>query len=291
MNLTMKFGNRMALASLATLAITLTAPHLAQAEEFPWTVGLGFEFASGKYGTSNSTESVFVPFTLAVRPTSRLELSVEIPFVYQSNNSVVSGVVRNGMQGNKTTLLPAGGMGGSGFGANGLSPSSTATSLQSESGIGDITVKAGYVLVEETDLVPQVRPTAFVKFPTADKNKALGTGEFDEGFTVEFSKWLGNWNPFMEAGYTVQGKAEQLALRNYMTYNAGLGYQLTESIKPIILVKGATPPADGTSSLLEARLKLNYQATRQTGIETYIAKGITTNSPDYGAGLAVYYDF
>ena len=139
--------------------------------------------------------------------------------------------------------------------------------------------------------MPQIRPTAFVKFPTADKNKSLGTGEFDEGVAVEISKWFGNWNPFAEAGYTVQGKSAQLALRNYMAYNAGVGYQVAESFRPILLIKGATSPADGASSLLEVRLKLKYQATNHTGIEGYVAKGITTNSPDYGTGLSVYYDF
>ena len=74
-------------------------------------------------------------------------------------------------------------------------------------------------------------------------------------------------------------------------YNAGVGYQVADSLRPILLIKGSTPPAAGTSSLLEARLKLKCQLTTQTGIDGYIAKGITTNSPDFGAGLSVYYDF
>ena len=76
-----------------------------------------------------------------------------------------------------------------------------------------------------------------------------------------------------------------------MAYNAGVGYQVAENFRPILLVKGATSPAEGAGSLLEVRLKLRYQATSHTGIDGYIAKGITTNSPDYGTGLAVYYDF
>jgi hypothetical protein len=139
--------------------------------------------------------------------------------------------------------------------------------------------------------MPQIRPMAFVKFPTADKNASLGTGEFDEGFAVEVSKWFGKWNPFVEAGYTVQGKSAQLALKNYVTYNSGVGYQMAENFRPMLLIKGASSPAEGASSLLEVRLKLKYQATNHTGIEGYLAKGITTNSPEYGTGLAVYYDF
>lgn len=272
------------------LATTLLLPYFVQAEEYTYSVGQGFEFSSGKYGTNTRTDSIYAPFTVMASPTDRLGLSLEIPFVYQSNGNVVSSIARGGMPANRTTMLPAVGMSGMSGSGSGMSSSSAGTN-HSESGLGDITLRIGYILLPEKDSMPQIRPTAFVKFPTADKDKSLGTGEFDEGFAVEFSKWLGNWNPFAEAGYTVQGKSAQLALRNYMAYNAGVGYQVAESFRPILLIKGATPPADGASSLLEVRLKLKYQATNHTGIDGYVAKGITTNSPDYGTGLSVYYNF
>ena len=272
------------------LATTFFLTSLVQAAEDQYSIGQGFEFSSGKYGTNTRTDSIFAPFTIMASPTVRLGLLLEIPFVYQSNGNVVSSVARGGMQGNKTAMLPVVGMGGMSGSGSGMSSSSAGTN-QSESGLGDITLRVGYVLVPEKESIPQIRPTAFVKFPTADKNKSLGTGEFDGGFAVAISKWLGNWNPFAEAGYTVQGRSAQLALRNYMAYNAGVGYQFAESFHPILLLKGTTPPADGASSLLEVRLKLKYQATNHTGIDGYVSKGITTNSPDYGTGLAVYYDF
>jgi hypothetical protein len=275
---------------LTILATTLSLPYLVQAEDYSYSISQGFEFSSGKYGTSTRTDTIFAPLTVMANPTDRLGLSLEIPYVYQSNGNVVSSIARGGMQTSRTSMLPALGMGGMSASGNGMSPSSASTN-HSESGLGDITLRAGYILLPEKDSIPQIRPTAFVKFPTADKNKSLGTGEFDEGFAVEVSKWLGDWNPFAEAGYTVQGKSAQLSLRNYMTYNAGVGYQVAESFRPILLIKGATPPADGTSSLLEVRLKLKYQATNHTGIEGYAAKGITTNSPDYGTGISVYYNF
>jgi hypothetical protein len=276
---------------LMLMATILIVPSLVQAAEYPsYSIGQGFEFSSGKYGTNTRTDTIFAPLTFMVSPTDRLGLSLEIPFVYQSNRNVVSSIARGGMQGSRTTMLPVAGMGGTSASGSGMS-SSTASTNQAESGLGDITLRVGYVLVPEKDSIPQIRPMAFVKFPTADKNKSLGTGEFDEGFAVEISKWLGSWNPFAEAGYTVQGRSAQLPLRNYMAYNAGVGYQVTESVRPILLVKGTTPPADGTSSLLEVRLKLKYQATKHTGIDVYASKGITTNSPDYGSGLSVYFDF
>ncbi|MDA8414547.1 MAG: transporter [Desulfobacteraceae bacterium] len=277
-------------SSIIVLTTIFVFATLVQAVEYPYSIGQGFEFSSGRYGTNTRTETIFAPLTLMVSPTDRLGLLLEIPFVYQSNGNVVSSIGRGGMQGSRTTMLPVPGIGGMATSGSGMSPASASTN-QSESGLGDITLKVGYVLVPEKASIPQIRPMAFVKFPTADKNKSLGTGEFDEGLSVEISKWFGNWNPFAEAGYTVQGRSAQLPLRNYMAYNAGVGYQVADNFRPILLIKGTTPPADGASSLLEVRLKLKYQATKHTGIDGYVAKGITTNSPDYGTGLAVFFDF
>jgi hypothetical protein len=278
------------------MATALILAHSAKADEYKYSVGLGFEFSSGQYGGNARTDSVYAPLTITASPTDRLGLALEIPFVYQSNGNLLSSIDRAGTQTGRTMMLSTSGMGGMSAGSDmpgsgtGMSSSSSSTNAP-ESGLGDITLKLGYVLVPEQDSIPQIRPMAFVKFPTADQSRSLGTGQFDEGVSVEISKWFGNWNPFAEAGYTVQGKSARLPLRNYLAYDAGVGYQVGDNFRPMLLIKGATAPADGVSGLLEVRLKLKYQATKRTGIEGYLAKGITTNSADYGTGLSVYYSF
>jgi hypothetical protein len=268
--------------------ITLLMAGIASAEENHYSIGLGFEFSSGKYGTDTRTDSVLVPFTVVVSPTDRLGFSLEIPYIYQSNGNVVASIASGaGMQGSKSAMKSVGSM----MGGSGGAMSSGTGGMGHQGGLGDITLKGSYIVIPEQEAVPQIRPYAFVKFPTADKNDSLGTGEFDEGFAVEVSKWIGKWNPFAEAGYTVQGKSPLLPLKNYVTYDGGIGYQLADSVRAIVFLKGSTPPSDGFSSLLETRIKLSYQTTKQSGIEGYLSKGITTNSPDYGTGLSVYFDF
>lgn len=269
---------------LITLVVT---PVWVNAEQTRYSLGLGFEFASGTYGTGSRTNTVFIPFTAAVYPSERLDLFVEIPVIYQSNNNVVSrlgsGMHAPQATGGTVAAAPAGGMmgGSSGVGSGGMG----------QGGIGDITARVGYVAIPERADMPAVRPNVFVKFPTADSSMALGTGEFDGGFALELWKWLDDWHTFAEAGYAIQGKSPAIALKNYLFYSAGAGYQLTERLRPMVVLKGATPPVEGGDPLLETRLKLKYQATHHTGIEGYLAKGITSASPDYGAGIVVYYDF
>lgn len=273
------------------LASSLLLPGRVHAEGPAFSAGLGFEFASGTYGSDTRTESVYLPFTVAVYPTERLGFSLEIPYVYQSSSAVNTGVFLGAGGQMMRVRKQVAAMTGSAMGAGLMSSATAADSDRSQGGLGDVTAKGGYVLVPEGDLMPRIRPYVFVKFPTADRDKALGTGAFDEGFAVEFSKWLGGWYSFAEAGYTFQGKSPTLALKNYLSYNAGAGYLLGEKFLPMLIIKGSGAPIEGSADLLEVRLKLKYQATARTGIDGYFAKGITTNSPEYGSGLAIFYDF
>ncbi|WP_298437038.1 transporter [Geobacter sp.] len=271
---------------LAAMTIFLF-PARVHAGEPGYSVGLGFEFASGEYGTGIRTDSLYVPFTAAVYPTERLDFSLEIPFIYQSTSAVVAGQFM-GMQGQ-----PAGtGSVMAAMGGSGLRTSAPAESVgTSQYGLGDVKLRAGYVLYTEEKYVPAIRPNLYVKFPTADKNRFLGTGAFDGGFAVELTKWFGDWFADGEVGYTLQGKSSVVAVKDYLYYYAGGGYQLTERLRPMLFVKGSSPTVEGASPLLEARLRVRYQLTEHTGIDGYLAKGIEKASPDYGTGLALSYEF
>ncbi len=279
--------------SLIFLAVmtAMLLPALVYAEGPEYSVGFGFEFASGKYGTDIRTDSVYMPLTVAAYPTARLDLSLEIPFVYQSSSAVVAGQI-SGMQsqsmGTRSVMAAVSGFGMSSGSMTSASPGSVENS---QSGLGDMKLKAGYVLYTEEKYVPAIRPNFYVKFPTADKNKFLGTGEFDEGFAVELTKWFGAWVADGEMGYAIQGKSTVLPVKNYLNYYVGGGYQFTERLRPMLFFKGSSPTVEGSSALLEVRLRVKYQITKHTGIDGYLAKGIEKASPDYGTGIAVFYEF
>lgn len=269
---------------------SLFLPASVRADSPTYSVGLGFEFASGEYGTGIRTDSIYAPFTATVYPTERLDFSLEIPFVYQSSSAVVAGQFM-GMQGQGTGTHIAAQIMGPGTGSGPMTTASAADVDKSQEGLGDIKLKGGYVLYTEENYVPAIRPNFYVKFPTADKNKFLGTGAFDGGFAVELTKWFGKWFADGEGGYAIQGKSTVVAVKNYFYYYAGGGYQVSDNFRPMVLLKGSTPTVEGVSSLLEVRLRAKYQFTKHTGIDGYLAKGLTTASPDYGTGLALYYDF
>ncbi len=269
------------------IMISTISPAWAHGESAAYSVGLGFEFASGKYGTGIRTDSVYMPFTASVSPTERLDFNLELPFIYQSTSAVVAGQYM-GMQG-QTTGTQAGPALTATSGPMTTAPAGSADT--SQEGLGDLKLKAGYVLYTEERYVPAIRPNVYVKIPTADKNRFLGTGAFDEGVGVEFTKWFGKWFADGELGYAFQGKSSVLAVRDNLYYYGGGGYQLTDRLRSMLLLKGSTPTVEGGGSLLEARLKAKYHVTDHTGIDGYLLKGLEKASPEYGMGLAVTYEF
>jgi hypothetical protein len=277
--------NKFSVLGFIFLLLTVASSRFAYADEPAYSVGLGFEFSSGTYGTNTRTDTILVPFTAAFYPTDNFGLTVEIPYVYQSNSNVISRL-GSGMAMSSSSSVGRSGMMGDSSGST-----TSGNVATGQGGVGDVIIKGGYVLVAEQGLLPQIRPSVFVKVPAADKNKALGTGEFDEEFAVEVSKRFGAWNLFAEAGYTLQGKSSQLHLRNFMAYDTGVAWQISDKFRPALFVKGSSSPADNSSGLMEVRMKIKYQVTQHTGIEGYLAKGLTRSSLDYGSGFAVYQDF
>lgn len=257
-----------------------------------FSVGLGVEFATGDYGTGITTDSVIVPLTIDWYPTRRLEFSLEVPYIYQSNGATVAaGGIR--FRRGRTAAGFVGAVNGNGIGnGNGALAAVVYDDLnQSRSGLGNVSLKAGYAILEESDAVPRVTPKVYVEFPTADKDKALGTGEFVTGLGLQLDKWFGNWHAYLEGLYNFQGRSDVYDLKDFVSFEGGVGYQATDRLLAAVLLQGASEVAAGSSELLETRMKLNYRLSGRAGIQGFVAAGLTSGSPDFGTGMSLSYDF
>lgn len=259
-----------------------------------FSLGLGFEYASGTFGTETNTEFITVPLILDYRPTDRIDFELVIPYVYQSNSSTVYGAYmpyRYQLQGGSAMAMAsriASGSRGHRWGSGVQSESGSYIIDNSQSGIGDISITSGYELIREGELLPQLRMTAYLKFPTADRDMGLGTGEFDAGPGVSLDKWRGDWNLFAESRYVFQGESDLYATNDYLSYTAGIGYQLNNGLYLALACKGASAPGEGSPAPFEGRIKFNWRILDKTSLEGYLSKGFTDGSPDYGASLAVF---
>ncbi len=258
-------------------------------EQTKYSAALSVEYGTGDYGTNITTDAVTTKVTLGWYPTERLDFTLEIPYLYQSNSTTTPF----GMGRFKTSHMQQGGPG------QGPRPMRTGSSqfastfdvTQSQSGIGDLVLKGGYIVLQDKGWMPEIRPEAYVKFPTADENKGLGTGEFDGGIGLTLNKWIDNWNGYFEGVCNFIGKSSNFQLNNFFSYELGVGYQVTDRFLPMIAVKGATAPAQGSSPFFQLREKALYNITGRLGVDGYVAEGFTDGTPDFALGAEISYQF
>ena len=227
------------------------------------SLGTGFEFFSGDYGTGETVDTWQIPLLIEWGPHPRFGLSVEIPYVYQSSSN--SQTVMIGRRATETT--------------------------SSESGLGDISVDANITLISESVHSPRLLALLYAKLPTADDQKGLGTGEFDWGGGVGIGKRFEAWSAYAEGLYVVAGSSDLYPLDNYWNWLASLSYRVSTTLRPGLSLSGGTPPFAGSDGPLEIKARLSGLGGERTSYNVYFSRGLSDGSPDWGIGLFGYLDF
>lgn len=286
--------------------ITLNALFsFAQSPTPGYAIGTGFDVSNGSYGKNSTTTFVSAPLIIDWFPTDRFDMELTLPFVYQksssgshvTNSSTLAKSVESvagGYMGGSGTGRMAGSGGGLGGGAgNGVgSGKGAGAMLNGDYGVGDITLTGGYTLLLESDYLPQFRPTLYLKFPTADESAGLGTGKFDYGAGFAASKWLGNWQPFAEGRYVMQGTTEaDGGAENFATADVGAGYSWNERFMTSAYMRLGSKMYEGMSAPVEGRLKMVWRFAEKTYTDIYALKGFSDGSPDYGGGASIFMEF
>lgn len=285
---------RMAASPLAGAWIILTTAVFSLCFSIPsamaqsrYGIDLGVDFSSGDYGTDTTADSLVTTLGLGYYPTGRLDFRLTIPWLYRTEGLTT-------MAGSIPVNAPGRQGGGGAVGNLPGRPMAAAMgeddqATRSQSGLGDITLAAGYVLVQETEAQPMLRPNVFVKLPTAEEG--MGTGEYDLGAGLDLSKWLADWYLFGRGTVVFQGSEAALGLKDFATYEGGVGYPLSDELMPVISLYGGTSPAASSSSLLEGRLSLSYRLSDSKGVSFSGTKGLSDGSPDYGLGGNLFFNF
>lgn len=275
------------LMSALILPVT-TLPALAVTDAPQYAIGLGFEASTGTFGTDSTSTYASVPLIIDWFPTERFDMELTVPLMYQRTQN--TGVAATGGTVKSTARRTMGGLYSYTGGSATLSGGGVAD--DSVFGLGDITLTGGYALIQDSDTTPYIRPTFYIKFPTADDTKGLGTGKFDVGPGLAVSKWLGSWQPFAEGRYIFQGASyNETGALNFVTADAGIGYSWSERFFTSVYGRSGSRLFEGMSAPLEARLKMVWRFGERTYSETYALKGLSDGSPDYGGGISIFKEF
>ena len=264
----------MRIATLTALLLVTGAPAMAQeADGTPQqdngsdtSVSLlaGADYISGDFD-DRDYETYAVSAGLSVR-SGRFSLTASVPYV--STTAPEDLIVGNG----GVLGLPL------------LARPSTERREVTREGIGDVVVQAGYS-------VPIGSVNAFVagtvKVPTASREKALGTGEFDYGVTGQVSRQFGRAIPFASATYTVIGEPDGFDVRNTLAGNIGTQLLVSDASSVTIsyAYEGAASAALANQQSIGLGLETDISPGLRLGADA--RAGVSGDAPDARLGLRI----
>jgi hypothetical protein len=251
----------------ASVATVLFVSHPTGAEG-DIRLSTGVDYSTGKYGSSERTDMLYVPL-IGKYENGPLTLKVTVPYLRITGPGNVIGADRIVI-----STLPPG----------------TSIPRRTESGLGDIIGAVSYTVFQDGPSGTLVDLTGKIKFPTADANRGLGTGETDYAAQVDLYKRYTRVDAFASVGYRVMGDPPGVDFRNVWYGTVGGSSQFSATTVGIEYdyrqaVLGTSSPA--------SELTL-YGLQRLGGplrLQVYAVKGLTNGSPDWGAGVLLMATF
>ncbi|GLR68471.1 hypothetical protein GCM10010909_31520 [Acidocella aquatica] len=242
------------------LLLGLALPAAARADPArPFSINVEPSYFGGTFGTSNTVSVYEVPVTFEYHG-ARLRMRLEIPYIALTGAGLLSG--------------------GSVIQTSGHPVWRT--------GLGDIWVGGDYRVLDTAGYRPSVRPYVKVKIPTASRAQGLGTGRPDIEFGSHFEWNLdGRILPYARAGYRVVGQAPGLKLRNAFTFEAGASVVVPHHgyVTALFLDSGTLQRGAGPAEQLIGAYTVRLTAALE--FQTYLTRGLTPNSPAFGAGMGL----
>jgi hypothetical protein len=254
------------------IALAFLGATPAFAEDEPlWHLSTSFNYLKGDYGTGEDTEIIYVPFTFGIR-LDRFRLGLTVPYLRQTSQDVV---------------LTGGGVAAK-KGKNATAASTT--ERRTEDGLGDILLRTSFVVLKEQPLLPEIEPYLKIKFPTADEDRGLGTGEFDETIGVDLSKtFLERLAVYLTLAYTFIGSPRGADFDNSFGWSIGAAYAVAQPFTIFAFLDGSTAIAPGQDDPLELRIGAEFRIVKALKLTGSVMKGLSDGSADWGvsAGLAL----
>lgn len=156
-------------------------------------------------------------------------------------------------------------------------------------GLGDLLVEGYYTVWPLFDQAPFVDFGLRVKFPTADEDEGLGTGQFDFLPEVEFARRYGRWTPYASLGFRVLGDGDGQTYDDGFLASVGLTCHVREWLEPGFFVYWRQAATSGDPDAVEVLPMLRLDLSDAWLVDAYASAGFTDSSPDAGAGLEIHY--
>lgn len=228
-------------------------------------LAVGLDYSTGDYGFTQDTEVWSSPTSLSYEK-GRWALKGTVPFLSITGPAtIVSGTGP----------------------AAGAPPRPT---TKTERGLGDAMLAATY----HARPVPgelNIDLNGRVKFPTADEDRGLGTGEMDYYTQVDLYQNFGAITPFATVGYRFLGSSASFTLNDGLYATAGAAYLLSPKTVIGAAYDWRSRIIDGAEHGTDALAFISTSPTKQLSLLAYGIFGFNDASPNLGIGGLVTYKF
>lgn len=288
------------------------------------TLNIGTDYSSGKFGSTDRQTVWSVPLSVKY-VTGPLALRVSTSWISISGTGVIypsglggigddTGRGRGGDGGSGSHSGKSGGGGGGGVPgpfatpcdtrsgarkpednvacATGVVPAGATATVpvrSTESGFGDVVAAGIYTAIDSKGLTLDV--IGKVKFATASNTKGLGTGKNDYAVQMEAEQAIGKGFIFGGAGYKWLGDPDFINLRNVAYVSVGGGYKPTSDTTVGLSYDYSQSARSGGPAPQEVSLYAAHWVTKNIKLNSFVFKGLSDGSPDWGAGLNLGYRF
>ena len=148
-----------------------------------------------------------------------------------------------------------------------------------ESGLGDLVVGAKWAFCAETKGLPAQAFSLSVKFPTADDDKGLGSGEMDYDLTWIASKMITETvGLHVNAGYIWVGEPAGEDVGDIAHYGAAVDVQLNETVQWVGEVFAEKELLGGTQTIVQYNTGFRWAAS--DGLTVDVAAGSSLHGDD-----------
>jgi len=161
-----------------------------------------------------------------------------------------------------------------------------------EYGLADTHFSSAYYWrTSQLKLIDWLVPEFKIKIPTADKNKALGTGTLDGQIILSFYRIRAPLTLHSSLSHRWRSNKNELNLRNSWGFNFGTVWQWTKYLSTGIVFDTEEAASTISSAKRELLFHVSVKITRKIKTTLYSQYGLSNGSPEVSFGTQVAYKF
>lgn len=163
---------------------------------------------------------------------------------------------------------------------------------ESRDGMGDLTLNAKWQFIEETPWMPRQAVVPTVKFPTANKDTGLGSGEIDYDINWIASKsFTEKWGAHLNLGYSFIGEPAGEDVGDIIHYGLALDYQISDPLQWVGEIYAEKELMSGTDHIIMFNTGLRWFYSEGLMLDVAAGSHISSAGPDLTATAGLTWEF